>query len=219
MFWHLLFAHFLSDYPLQSDWMVAHKQRLHVLLLHVGIHLAVMLVMVGAYRWVLWPYLVGLTSVHFLIDLAKNFANARKPGWVVVPYLVDQTTHYLSIAAIVSWIRASLGELPLPLDTHVVIVLTGFLLATYVWYISERVMTSAAPAYRQFVINMAWQRMLLRAGLLGAFLWVFNRTVQVGILSAALIATSIFARRYTRLAFVIDLLVSASIFVLIYLSL
>ncbi len=143
MFWHLLLAHFLADYPLQPNWMAANKRRLPVLVLHVLIHLGTMLLLVGASRWRIWPFLLLLSSIHFIIDFGKLAFNAHKPDWVILPYLIDQILHYLSIAGISFWISQTLGNIALPFSPQLAVLITAYLLVTYVWYISERVMSYA----------------------------------------------------------------------------
>ncbi len=97
MVWYLLPAHFIADYPLQSDWMVKEKIRLSVLASHVSIHFLVTLAIVGSSRLLLLPYILTLALIHFEIDLLKNIVTLIRPRWVVVPYIIDQSIHYISI--------------------------------------------------------------------------------------------------------------------------
>jgi len=209
MFWHLLLAHFLADYPLQPNWMAANKHRPLVLLLHVCIHLVVMLLVVGTSRQKLWPFLLLLASIHFIIDMGKIMLNARSPDWVILPYLIDQLLHYISIAGITYWIGRTITIAVLPFNSQLTIIAIAYLLVTYVWYISERVMTYAAPDYRQELVAQAWPRMFVRAIFLSGFLWfVRPRIIDQGN-PAALIALPYVASRYGRRAILIDLLVAA----------
>lgn len=216
MFWYLLLAHFLADYPLQTNWMAANKNRFSVLILHGLIHLGTILLLVGAARWKIWPFLLLLSLIHFMIDLGKLTINARKPDWVILPYLIDQILHYLSIAGITYWITQILGPVDLPFSPQLVILITAYLLVTYVWYISERVATYANPEYRREIIAQAWPRMFARALLLSGFLWFLGPPVSIKEHPALLITLPYLGSRYGRRAMVIDLLVAGAglIFVL-----
>jgi hypothetical protein len=170
MFWRLLFAHFLADYPLQTSWMAAHKSRLPILVLHASVHFVTML-MVTAPAWrALWPYLLVLTMTHLCIDFGKITLNQYRPHWVSLPYLIDQSLHYLSLATLTWWIGRQAGDLSLLLDPHLAVIMTAYLLVTYVWAISERVLTSE-PKVRQELTAGFWPRIAVRAllftGLLG----------------------------------------------------
>jgi hypothetical protein len=175
MFWYLLLAHFIADYPLQSDWFVKYKNRFSVLLLHAGVHLVTMLVIVGAAAWQVWPYLMLLAGIHLLIDVLKNLQRRLRPQWISIPYWMDQVVHYAVIGG-VSWLIVSIeGVVDLPFNRTIVIYALGFLFATQVWFVSERVMTLKQPEYRPFVVEQVSSRMLARACLLAFFLitWKF----------------------------------------------
>ena len=163
IFWNLLLAHFLGDYLLQPDWMAREKYRLPVLLLHVSIHLVVLLIIAGFNSLVIWPQLLSLAVLHFWIDFGKNLTNKHQPRWIIVPYGIDQLLHYLSIWLIAAWIWNTYGQMGWPLNLSAVVYLTGYLVVTYVWYISERVLAYAQPEYRSEVVRLFWPRMLTRA--------------------------------------------------------
>lgn len=209
MFWHLLLAHFIADYPLQPNWMVANKRRPSVLLLHIGTHFVVMLLLVGATHQALWPFVLLLASIHLIIDVGKITLNARRPDWVVVPYLVDQLLHVISIVGIAYWIGQSVSMTAPPLSPQLAVLATAYLLVTYVWFISERVMAYAAPDYRQELVAQAWPRMFARAIFFSGFLWLIGPRIQVKDNPAVLIALPYVDSRYGRRAVLIDLLVAA----------
>ncbi|RPI32521.1 MAG: DUF3307 domain-containing protein [Chloroflexota bacterium] len=171
MFWHLLFAHFVADYPLQPNWMVRNKDKISVLLLHTLIHFIVTVLFVGRAALVIWPYLLALTAAHFIIDVCKLTLGRYRPKWVIIPYVIDQVLHYISIWLVVVWIDASAGLLDLPFEPVWLIYATAYLVATYVWFISERILAYDEPDYREQVINLLWPRMLVRAGILTLFLF------------------------------------------------
>ena len=180
MFWNLLLAHFLADYPLQTHWMAVNKKRAPVLMLHAGIHFVVMmLVCLPAWK-ALWLYLFILSAVHFGLDYSKISLGKRRPAWVGLPYLFDQLLHYLTLGATVWWIGHTIGVPKLYLRPGLAIIVTAYLLATYVWAISERVLTGSQPEYRQELDAGLWPRMAARALLLTGLLWLKNPGVLGG---------------------------------------
>ncbi|HLA98019.1 MAG TPA: DUF3307 domain-containing protein [Anaerolineales bacterium] len=166
MVWHILLAHFLADYPLQFSWILRNKRRTLFVAIHAGVHLVMTLLLVGAERGRLWPYLAVLAGLHFIIDVAKNVIYKLRPKWVVVPYIVDQCIHYLTIWILAARIQAALGDIAPPFDPQWAILGTSYLLAMYVWYISERIMVYASPTYQAEVQAQYLPRMLTRGALL-----------------------------------------------------
>ena len=163
MFWLLLFAHLLADYPLQTNWIVINKNKIPVLFLHVSIHFLVSLIFVLIYLPGAWPFLILLTGIHFLIDTGKNFVNKSKPNWVVVPYFIDQFLHLISIFVVANLIARFSNIPPYAIQPLWLIVSIAYLVVTYVWYISERIITFHHRAYFEQVIDSEWSRMLARA--------------------------------------------------------
>jgi hypothetical protein len=178
LFPYLLLAHFLADYPLQTDWIVRNKQRFKVLTLHIAIHWVTMFVIVGAARVQLWPYLTALAGMHFVIDIWKNWMNRRWPRWVVWPYVVDQIFHFITIGFTAEWIRRALPQVAQPFSPELAIYATGFLVVTYVWFVSERILAHSTPEYREEVICHLWLRMAARAGLLAVFLLTWRASLN-----------------------------------------
>lgn len=90
----LLFAHVLADFVLQTNWMVANKQRPGGLALHGLVVLATAVAATGAVDLgVLW-----LTALHVAIDAIK--ARARRG---LGAFLLDQAGHLATIAALAIW--------------------------------------------------------------------------------------------------------------------
>jgi hypothetical protein len=163
VFWILLFAHLLADYPLQSNWIVNNKNRAAVLFLHVATHFLISLVFVLLYVPRAWPFLFLLALIHFIIDAGKNFVNQAKPDWVIIPYIVDQFLHVLSIILIAFLVARFTDVPPFAIQPTWLILLIAYLVVTYVWYISERIIAFHNPSYFQQVVNKEWSRMLARA--------------------------------------------------------
>ncbi len=163
MFWPLLFAHLLADFPLQSKWMVDNKDRTSVRLLHVSFHFLISLAFTLFYIPEAWPLLLLLASIHFLIDSGKNFVNQAKPNWIIFPYLFDQILHILSIILIAAMITRISNVPPFAIQPVWLIFSIAYLVVTYVWYISERTLTFRNKAYFQQVVEKEWPRMVARA--------------------------------------------------------
>ncbi|MCK4899676.1 MAG: DUF3307 domain-containing protein, partial [Anaerolineales bacterium] len=64
MFWNLLLAHFISDFLLQTDWMVRNRDKFWVLTLHASIHFGMMFLLVGESRSAYWPTIALLALIH-----------------------------------------------------------------------------------------------------------------------------------------------------------
>jgi hypothetical protein len=216
MFWLLLLAHFLADYPLQTSWMAANKGRMPVLMLHASVHFIVMLLVTAPAWRKLWLILLLLAMIHFGIDLGKITLSNYRPHWVALPYLIDQLLHYLCLGATAWWITQKEGALTLSMDPRLAIIITGYLLVTYVSAISEKVLTTSQPEYRQELASGFWPRMAFRAllltGLLGLQFPGLEGHERAG-LGAALPYVS---GRYARWALLTDLLVVAGVWLFIF---
>lgn len=170
MFWTLLLAHFIADYPLQFPWIIRSKRTLRGLSAHVAIHLAVMGLLASPSLAQVWPQLIVIAAVHFGIDVGKNTVMGWRPRWVVRSYLIDQALHILTLWLVCTWIGqrapATTSLLPVSLAT----LLSGYLLATYVWFISERIFAHQNEPYVQEITRYATGRMVTRGLLLTLFL-------------------------------------------------
>ena len=171
MTWYLLMAHFIADYPLQPNWMARNKRRPHVILGHISIHFLVMILLAGEARNTLWPYLLALALAHLCIDIGKETVHQLRPRWVIGPYVIDQLVHYVTIILTGVWIARAIGPVTLPLTTEVAILATTYLAATYVWFISERILAHDDESYHSEVQSQLWPRMFTRAVMLSAMLW------------------------------------------------
>lgn len=175
VFWMLVLAHLIGDYPLQTDWLVSVKRNWWGLSLHVGVHLLVLLILAGSALPSLWPYLVTLAVIHYCIDAFKNWLSSVRPQWVNGPYIFDQFLHLLSLIGITLWIANRLDPSALAsrlfLSPEWTILLIGLSLCSVVWYISERVLSHATPVYQQEVVDRRWPRIFIRATLFFLLLW------------------------------------------------
>ena len=170
MVWYLLFAHFLGDFVFQTDWMVRRRDNLWVLSLHAGIHSVLMFLLAGQLRWVLWPFILLLAMIHLIQDRIKNNLTKRRPDWIRGAFIIDQVLHYIAIWAVVSWFDQVRGSFSTPEKPIWVILAISYLLITYVWFISERVLNHSNTDYLQSIHDTKISRMLARAGFVSAFL-------------------------------------------------
>jgi hypothetical protein len=186
VFWTLFLAHLLGDYPLQTDEMARAKRYWPGLLRHVTVHLLVLLLMAGMASATIWPYLLALAAAHFAIDALKNFNMRRWPGRVFSMYLLDQGLHMLSLLLAARWIVAATG---VARDRPWMVYAAAYLLATHVWFITERVMAGQRRADPAVVEAGRWWRVGVRALALTVYLLLgraFLGQPQVGLPLAGL---------------------------------
>jgi hypothetical protein len=213
MFWHILFAHLVGDYPLQSEWLIENKRSLWGLSLHTFIHFALMLLVVGSSSKEIWPKIFFLAFVHFLVDFTKSNLAIRWPKHEALQYVVDQSFHILSIFLVARWIESTLEPSFMPENVTWPIYASGYLLVTYVWYITERMFVDGNPVYLRELEGQFWHRMIARAVLLTVFL-LTGRELKVLFAGMALQLPYLTGSHRQR-ALVTDVLVTLVIAVLI----
>ena len=162
MFWILLLAHLVADYPLQPSRLVLAKRHQKGLIAHAAVHVAVTCVLLLPYLTFVWPAVLALGLVHWFIDDLKIRASLRWPDEVVLPYFLDQFVHIITLVLIALWMGQLLGPQSLPPDPDIFIFLSGFLLATYVWYITELVVFYKDARYQAQLDEQHWYRMIFR---------------------------------------------------------
>jgi len=170
LFWYLGLAHWLADFPLQSDWMAQHKANGWVLFLHALIHFVVSLAVLFSAIGVTWPFLLALAGAHFVIDALKNWLNVHRPAWGSWSYVGDQVVHMVSLAVVAVWIAMSTGEVPAAFPVWAAIVASGLLWITFVWAITERVLWRRPRSMPKDGTVRPWQRLVFRIGLYAAVL-------------------------------------------------
>ena len=177
MIWNLLFAHFLGDFLLQSDWIARKKTNFWVLTLHVGTILVLMLLLVGASWWIMWPYLLLIATTHIVQDRGKILLTKWKQRARVPFFFLDQLLHVVIIWAVVAWFNLQHPGLPAADKPAWVIIALVFLLVTNVWFITERVIYADDVEYVGSLNQTKNARMLSRAVLTSLLfllrLWVF----------------------------------------------
>lgn len=90
----LLIAHLFADFPLQTNALAQLKERSwYGVLLHVLVHVIVTALLIHNSLYY-WPLLLGIGSVHFMIDCFKLLGAAKKG---VVYFLIDQFLHGITL--------------------------------------------------------------------------------------------------------------------------
>lgn len=98
---HLLFAHLIGDYLLQTTWLVIRKgQAMDGLLIHGLIIYVISLLMLAPYFEQVWLGVTLLFVVHTLQDWVKVYATPRLNIHLAYPYFADQLLHLLLIILI-----------------------------------------------------------------------------------------------------------------------
>ncbi|MEK6588683.1 MAG: DUF3307 domain-containing protein [Chloroflexota bacterium] len=208
MFWQLLLAHFLADFPLQPMWLVRSKQFFWGLAVHGAVHFLTLLLVVGDLRGTIWLQLLILTLIHSTIDVTKYRLGSRRREWVTTPYFIDQTAHILSLLLATAWIGSRVPEPPLAIAPIVAIVGSAYLVATHVWFVTEKTLAHAEAGYRTEVESSLWPRMLARALFLSGLLFLLiGRASSTGAL-AATVLLPYYKDSYWRRALVTDILVA-----------
>ncbi len=206
MFWYLILAHLLGDYPFQPDWLVLNKRQTWALLLHGAIHFMFMFVLAGRVRLQVIPQLLALTTAHIIVDATKTGISNRQSLSVSTSYLLDQAIHLVLITLTTLWINSSLPGLQEPTNWGWAAILAGYVFVTYAWGTSERLLTEGMPDYNAEVVTQMWSRMATRAAFFTLATYIGLRQVNIGILAA--VSVPYFSGEFRRRALITDLLVS-----------
>jgi len=205
IFWRLLLAHLLADYPLQPNALVAVKSRPAGLAVHLGIHLIVTLVLIWPAAGMMWPGLLMLIVFHGWLDRTKIRSSARLGLSEPAAYLLDQALHLASLG-LAAWFFSSVSERVAAMPLAVWSIQGVFLiLCTHFWAITERVLTVRKPAYQAEVAAQLWPRMVVRGLPVLVALAAHPLARVTGVASALPYA----GLQYWRRAVLTDLLVSA----------
>jgi len=101
MFYRLMLAHLVGDFVLQNRWLVVRKRTPGGLVLHIGL-VGLAMVPVSWERWgEWWPWLVVILIAHAVTDWAKVRLEPRMRVAPIVPFVVDQAVHVLTITVVV----------------------------------------------------------------------------------------------------------------------
>ncbi len=215
MFWNLFLAHLLGDYPLQPMWLVRSKSQMWGLVLHGSIHLLTLLLLVGSYRTEVWLPILVLALFHFLVDVVKYRFTEGRPEWTVSSYFIDQAVHILSLIVAAAWIDTIVPEASADFNTALFIYLSGYIIVTHVWFVTEKTITLTQESYNQEVQSTLWPRMFAR----GAFMTVLLAIGTSWFVIAAALQFPYLRDTYWRRALITDLIVAVVTAVFIGLAL
>ena len=101
MFYRLMLAHLVGDFVLQNRWLVVRKRTPGGLALHIGLVGLAMVPVSWEWWGEWWPWLLVILTVHAVTDWAKVRLEQRLRVAPIVPFVVDQVVHVLTIAAVV----------------------------------------------------------------------------------------------------------------------
>ena len=219
VFWMLMLAHLVADYPLQPDWMVQAKRTWRGLTLHVGVHLAMLLILAGTGRSAFWPFLLALAAMHFAIDAFKNWLGRVRPDAVSGPYILDQFLHLISLLLVAVWITAAVPADAIPQYGSWMIYASGLLAATYAWYITERILVRRNEAYLTEVNGQRWARMAARGLWLALFLVLGSALGGFGVMAAVAAPLPYVSGQYRIRALATDVAVSLVTAIILLLAL
>jgi len=188
-----MLAHLVADYPLQPDRLVAAKKRLPGLSIHIAIHWVTMTLFTWSVRAIVWPYVLAIALMHFGIDYFKVLLGRKRPQWVIGPYLLDQPLHWISLILAGMWMVRS-TDLPVwqvlsPWWVYGI----GLLIATHIWFVTERVLNYRDKKMVAQVQKSEWPRMGARL-----LLYTFLVPAQLIGLLLALVAFAVTAYLYQR---------------------
>ncbi len=195
-------------------WLVRSKSQLWGLVLHASIHLLTMLLLVGPFRSEIWPQVLALATFHFVVDVLKYRLTEARPKWVTSSYFIDQAVHILSIIVVAAWIDAIVPEAGAAFDTALLITISGYILVTHVWFVTEKTVSHAETGYNQEVQLTLWPRMIARA----TFLTVLLAVGTFGFGIAAALQLPYYRDSYWQRALITDLIVAVVIAVTIGLA-
>ena len=164
---HLLLAHFISDYPLQSGSLVKMKIRsLFGVLLHSFINLLVLSAVLFPFLRMqkVWIVIAVIFVTHFIIDEIKIILDKKYPARRLAHYFIDQIIHVVIIACLSIWLAplssgAPVGLMSFYYDKSFVSYLLVLVLVTYFYDITRHfILTYKTPApykrdYRMMLRN------------------------------------------------------------------
>lgn len=135
----LLLSHLIGDFPLQTNQIYRLKSRSWLgILLHAVVHVVVTALLIRQPLSV-WPLLVWLGVLHFLVDLIKLRAPVKRQ-WL--GFLLDQAAHLITL-----WLLAKIWSTAvalLPLSVMLPLIAYGLFLATlvFLWILANELSTS-----------------------------------------------------------------------------
>ena len=203
-----MLAHLIADYPLQPDRLVAAKQHLPGLSIHIAIHWVVMTLFTWPVRAIIWPYILTVAILHFGIDYFKAYMGRTRPDLVIGPYLLDQPLHWVSLIIVGIWMARSTSLPVWDVLSPWWIYGIGILIATYIWFITERVISYRDPTLQAWVVESMWPRMSARFMLYALLVAALPYTLLLALLVMGVITYLYHRYHYPRRWIFIDIAVA-----------
>ncbi len=110
---HLIFAHMLADYTLQTNWLIVRKgQSWDGLALHGLMVFVMSIIVLPQYFPVVFVPILIMSVVHTFQDWVKIFTGPRIKIHPFIPYMLDQVLHYAAIVILQVLIGSQLQPPP-----------------------------------------------------------------------------------------------------------
>jgi len=134
-------AHFIADYPAQTDWIFRRKLAgWPGLLMHGGVVLVAQGSAVFPENIRLAPIVLAMALIHTLQDRVKiKYGDNWIKGHPIIPYVLDQLLHVALIIGVSFWTRTFNLRNVSPFTQWLALLVTGLVLVTWTYYITWRV--------------------------------------------------------------------------------
>ena len=121
---HLLFAHMLADYVLQTNWLIVRKgQSWTGLALHGFIVFSMSILVLPSYIALMFVPILILSLEHTFQDWVKIYTGPRIKIHPFIPYMLDQVLHYTVIIVLQALYGNQLQ--PPPGQAEILVMATG----------------------------------------------------------------------------------------------
>ncbi|MFH0886819.1 MAG: DUF3307 domain-containing protein [bacterium] len=183
VFYRLLLAHFIADYPMQWSAFLRWKVKsIWGKAVHSGLHVLVSILLLIPY-WNtlgLWTFMLILFLTHFFQDWLKIFIFHGKKSDDVFTFLMDQVLHFIVLALVLLFPFAKeVRHLPalgaLYNNTIYIIVFTGIFAATYagsvLLYYLKKTFIDERSGFDQGYDGMGERAAIFFLVLLGGYYW------------------------------------------------
>jgi hypothetical protein len=137
IFYLLLLAHLIGDFPLQSDSIFRLKQKSMLgVLLHVAVFALVALILFSPFLayFQIWLAVLVLLIVHAALDRLKLTIASSSASDRFRYFILDQAFHFFSLWIVSIWLSSELQNLPLPAiyrNSRLLLTLNALILAGF----------------------------------------------------------------------------------------
>ncbi len=174
--WLAYLAHYLSDYPLQTNWVYRQKCKGWIGGLPHGF-ITLILLVICLLPWlnnlIVWVFIGIITLSHYIQDYFK-IRLCHRYGHLITGYFIDQGLHVLWI--FIAWYRLvrpieMVPFIPLPdiLNTVTILSFMGAIWVTFVWEVTILI-CQREKSFRPNIKKMGI-RLIIYSVLLGLFLF------------------------------------------------